>query len=196
MFRKIKNRIVRGRKLQAFPTAKVLQEHEDRLIALEQGTPLVRNIEFTVTDGEDPIEGATVSIGSVDKTTDSDGECTFQDIEEGTVSVTVTKEGYTTKTESITVDSDHTSFTISLTATESTRNISFTINDGNNGVEGAVVTIGESTGTTGSQGGCTLQNVTDGEHTVTVTADGYNDYTGTITVSEDNTSFTISLTAT
>ena len=62
-------------------------------------------------------------------------------------------------------------------------------------VSGAVVTVGESTGTTGPVGGCTVKNVTDGEHTVTVTADGYNDYTGTITVSEDNTSFTISLTA-
>jgi len=35
MFKKIKHRIIKGRKLQAFPTAKVLQEHEDRIAALE-----------------------------------------------------------------------------------------------------------------------------------------------------------------
>ena len=49
------------------------------------------------------------------KTTGSAGGCTFNDIEEGNVSVTVSAEGYTTKTESITVDETHTSFTISLT---------------------------------------------------------------------------------
>ena len=69
------------------------------------------------------------------------------------------------------------------------------MNDGNNPVENATVAIGDVTSTTGSAGGCSLQNIPDGEHTVTVTKDGYTDYTGTITVSEDNTSFTISLTA-
>lgn len=69
------------------------------------------------------------------------------------------------------------------------------MNDGTGPVEGATVAIGDVTGTTGRAGGCSLQNIPDGEHTVTVTKDGYTDYTGTITVSEDNTSFTISLTA-
>ena len=69
------------------------------------------------------------------------------------------------------------------------------MNDGNNPVENATVAIGDVTGTTGSAGGCSLQNIPDGEQTVTVTKEGYEDYTGTITVSENNTSFTVSLTA-
>ena len=69
------------------------------------------------------------------------------------------------------------------------------MNDGNSPVENATVAIGDVTGTTGRAGGCSLQIISDGEHTVTVTKDCYTDYTGTITVSEDNTSFTISLTA-
>ena len=76
------------------------------------------------------------------------------------------------------------------------RTINFSVNDGTDAIEGATVTVDESTETTDSAGGCSISDVTDGEHTVTVTADGYTDYTGTITVSEDNTSFTISLTAT
>ena len=76
-----------------------------------------------------------------------------------------------------------------------TRNINFIINDGTNAVQGASVSIGDITGTTGSQGGCTLQNVSDGEHSVTVTADGFISKTETITVSESDTSFTISLEA-
>lgn len=76
-----------------------------------------------------------------------------------------------------------------------TRNINFIINDGTDAIQGATVTIGQITGTTGSQGGCTLQNVADGENSVTVTAEGYTSKTETITVSENDTSFTISLEA-
>ena len=69
------------------------------------------------------------------------------------------------------------------------------MNNGNSPVENATVAIGDVTGTTGSAGGCSLQNISDGEHTVTVTKEGYEDYTNTITVSEESTSFTVSLTA-
>lgn len=76
-----------------------------------------QSISFTINDGKDPINGASVVIGEVSKTTGSAGGCTFDNIEEGTVSVEVSKDGFTTKTEEITVDSEHTSFTISLEAT-------------------------------------------------------------------------------
>lgn len=80
----------------------------------DETVPVTRNISFTINDGTNPIEGASVKIGTKTKTTGSAGGCTFNDIKEGTVSVEVSKEGYTTKTESITIDETHTSFTISL----------------------------------------------------------------------------------
>ena len=83
----------------------------------EETTPTTQDISFTIDDGTDPIQGASVKIGSETKTTGSAGGCSFTGVEEGTVSVEVSKEGYTTKTESISVDSEHTSFTISLVAT-------------------------------------------------------------------------------
>ena len=131
MFKGIKLRIMKGRQLNPFATAKLLQEHEDRITALEGGevdsgnenetptiepTPTVYDLSFTVNDGTDPVSGATVTIGSKTGTTGSSGGCTIKDVEAGTVSVEVSKEGFTTKTESITVDETHTSFTISLTA--------------------------------------------------------------------------------
>lgn len=76
-----------------------------------------------------------------------------------------------------------------------TRNLTFTVNDGTDPVEGATVAIGDITGTTGSAGGCSLNGVAEGEKTVTVTAEGFENYSGTITVASDSTSFTISLTA-
>lgn len=76
-----------------------------------------------------------------------------------------------------------------------TRTINFRITDGTNPVNGAVVAIGNKTGTTGSAGGCSLTEIADGEHVVTVTCDGYTTKTETITVSESNKTFTITLEA-
>lgn len=74
------------------------------------------------------------------------------------------------------------------------RDISVNVTDGTNPIKGASVSIGTITSTTGNAGGCTLKDVTDGSNSITVTAIGYTDKTSTITVSEDNTSFTITLT--
>lgn len=128
MFESIKLRIIKGRQLLPFATAKVLQEHEDRIKALENDSPApspdpeptpeptTRNISFTVNDGTNPIEGASVVIDDVTKTTGSAGGCTFNDIADGSVSVEVSKTGYVTKTETITVSADNTAFTITLVA--------------------------------------------------------------------------------
>ena len=63
-------------------------------------------------------------------------------------------------------------------------------------VEGASVIIGESTGTTGSAGGCTVKDFTFVEGViVSVTVSGYVDYTDKITVTEETDSLTVELTA-
>lgn len=120
MFEKIKLKIIQGRQLKPFATARVLQDHEDRLKALEgesSETPITtRDLSFTINDGTDPIKGATVKIGSKTSTTGDLGGCTLKDIEEGSQSVEVSATGYVTKTETITVSSSNTSFTISLVA--------------------------------------------------------------------------------
>ncbi len=81
-----------------------------------------QDISFTINDGTDAIGGATVTIGETSKTTGSAGGCSFTSIAEGSVSVEVSATGYVTKTETITVDGDHTSFTISLVADTETTN--------------------------------------------------------------------------
>lgn len=82
---------------------------------------------------------------------------------------------------------------VKIYATAPTRSVSFTVNDGTDPLQGASVVIDEGTAkTTGSSGGCTA-SLTDGNHSVKVTKDGYVDYTGTIIVDYENLSFTISL---
>ena len=76
-----------------------------------------------------------------------------------------------------------------------TRDLSITVDDGENAVSGVSVAIGDITGTTGPAGGCTLKGVSDGEHTITATKEGYTEYSDTITVDSTHTSFPISLTA-
>lgn len=73
-----------------------------------------RDITVTISDGTDPIEGASVVIGEITKTTGSAGGCSFNDITDGEHEVSVSAEGYSTSTSTITVDSTHNSFTVSL----------------------------------------------------------------------------------
>lgn len=78
--------------------------------------------------------------------------------------------------------------------TDDKHNIKFTVTDGENAISGAVVTLGTKTATTGAAGGCTIKKVTDGTYTVGVTADGFEDYSDSITTGE-TTSFIITMTA-
>ena len=73
------------------------------------------SIHFDVTDGENGIEGATVTINGVSKNTGSAGGCNFNNMTGGVVTVEVSKTGYVSKSESISIDKEHTSFSIVLT---------------------------------------------------------------------------------
>ena len=82
-----------------------------------------------------------------------------------------------------------------------TRNISVSVTDGTDPVENVDVILEDAeehqyTGKTGSAGGCTISNVPEGTYSVVATATGYNEYTGTITVSEETTTLSITLTET
>ena len=88
------------------------------------------------------------------------------------------------------------------TTTETTtkRTINVSVTDGTNPVKGASVVLTKgatevASSTTGDAGGCTLQNVEDDTYTITVTKDGFTEYTASVTTSENNTSLSIELTA-
>ncbi len=150
-------------------------------------------VTVTVKDGDDVLAGATVTIGSKSETTGANGVAVFEELDDGEITIQVSKTYYTTKSETKTVDRKHTNFTISLVHEK--RNLSITVNDGENAIEGASVAIGDITGTTGNAGGCTLSNVLDGEHTITATKEGYENYSASITSDSTHSSFTITMTA-
>jgi len=152
------------------------------------------DLSVKVTDGTDAISSATITLDDDDTaTTDANGEATLEDVTGGSHTIKVEKSNYVTQTVDVTVNGD-TEVEIEMVAT---RTASFTINDGTDGIQGAEVVIdGDTEGkkTTGSSGGCTA-TLSDGEHEIVVSAEGYETATETITVDSTHTSFIISLVA-
>lgn len=68
-----------------------------------------------VTDGADPITGATVTVDGDSETTGSDGKATFT-LEYGDYEATISASGYVTKTEELAFRSNHKNFEIELEA--------------------------------------------------------------------------------
>ena len=77
------------------------------------------DINVTVTDGTNAVQGATVTIGgkSCANGTGSTGGCTVKDVAVGTgVAVSVTCEGYETYTATADITTETTTMSITLTA--------------------------------------------------------------------------------
>ena len=75
------------------------------------------------------------------------------------------------------------------------RTITVTVIDGEDQkIKDASVKLSRKTATTDADGECTFTSVGDGNHTVKVTAEGYEDYTGTKTTDSTHTSLEIVLT--
>ena len=154
-----------------------------------------RDITVSVSDGTNPIASANVTAGSVSGTTGDDGEVTLTGVSENVNSITVTKAGYADKTESVTIDESHTSFTITLDAIDT---ITITVDDGEEtptAIEGATVTIGTVTKTTDSSGECTFPDMTFQDYSAEISATGYSTKTETIAFRSNHKSFTVSLEA-
>ena len=79
--------------------------------------PQKRTVSFSILDSSDDsgVQGATVTIGDITKTTGSSGGCTAS-LLDGDYEVEVSATGYTTKTEEISIAYDEVSFTIKITA--------------------------------------------------------------------------------
>lgn len=87
-------------------------------------TPEKRNISVSVSDGTNAVSGASVTLYKnntvvASSTTGSAGGCTLSNVEDGSYTVTVIKDGYSDYTDNITTSVDNASLTIELTPTSS-----------------------------------------------------------------------------
>ena len=150
-----------------------------------------------VKDGEDNVSGATVTIGSTEKTTDASGETTYS-LDYDNYTVEVEKSGYEDYTENIKFRANHKTFTIPLEATQ--YKVTVTAKDSSaNALSNATVNIKQSTttlatGKTGTDGKVEL-NVRAGTFTLEAeSSDETLSYSGSLTVDGEE-SETITLTA-
>ena len=169
---------------------KFLKVKKWKLLPNGEENPETFNVKLIVTDGTNPLENVNVILNEVNKQTNDIGVVEYE-VEQGIYDVSINETDYETYTGVIEVTEDIEQ-TIELIIKKV--NLSITVNDGTNPLENVSVAIGDITGSTGSQGGCTLSNVPIGEHIITANLTGYNEYSETITVSENNKDFTISMT--
>lgn len=151
-----------------------------------------------VKDGEDNVSGATVTIGTTEKTTDASGETTYSlDYDNYTIMVEAT--GFEDYSENIKFRANHKTFTIPLEAV--TYKVTVTAKDGSaNALNNATVNIKAdttvvATGKTGTDGKVELAGVRAGTYTLEAeSSDETLSYTGSLVVDGDETA-TITLTA-
>lgn len=127
-------------------------------------------------------------------TTDASGEAVIE-VPLETYDVTATCTGYVDYEHSdpVTVSEDT---TLSIAMDIITDTLTITVNDGENVISGATVTIGSDEQTTGEDGVATFEEMPYDDYTVSVTAEGYDDKTDTVQFRSNHKAFTISMTAT
>jgi len=147
---------------------------------------------FKVREDDEPIEGASIEINGQILTTSADGEASVV-LGNGQYTYEVTAPDYQSVKSSIVVA--YSEMTEKVILSPVTYLVTFTVTDGTNPLEGAVITIDDSKLTTDAAGEDTI-HLADGEYEYTVTAEGYEDFTNSLTVSGDNVDEEIMLTAT
>ena len=105
--------------------AEIYFSETDEMLELSQadwdnydGYGTIETLTITVTDWDDPIEGASVSIdGGTAVTTDSSGEAEFSNVTATTHTVKATMDGYDTYEEEVEID--NTTLTVEMSESES-----------------------------------------------------------------------------
>ncbi len=138
-----------------------------------------------ITDSEGVlVAGATIVVGgSYSGVSDTNGYYEIANIPIGTYSLTVTSSGHAPYTTSVEIQEGPNSLDIQLTVNTGT--VAGVVTDASTGavIPGAIVSIGGGyTATTDSNGYYEISNIPVGTYPITVMADGYSDYTGSITV--------------
>lgn len=136
-------------------------------------------INFTVVNqASQPLQGATVSIGSLKATTDVQGKAQIKNVENGkTHTVKVTAVGYENNTTNINVPSGQSTFSqqIKLIPVVGSASITTRIFDSKTGepLANALITTGSINATSNATGDVTLTGVPSGRLILTISATGY-----------------------
>jgi ELWxxDGT repeat protein len=161
----------------------------DEFYSVDANTLFSYGVTFAVTDEAGPLEGASVGFDETTATTDAEGMATFDYVRIGAdLAYTVSLEDYETANGLVTVVDAAITEDVVLVALP-TYNVSFTVTDGTNPLEGATVSFNEATGTTDASGVYIFAEVLPAaDMAYTITMAGYEDVTGTATVVDQDIS--------
>lgn len=147
------------------------------------------DVVFTVTDGENAIEGAKITINGETLTTDDKGRATSKLVYD-TYNYTVSKEGYHSVSNELLVYQSGINENITLQKIK--YNVEFNVTDGEKALFGTQVAINGTTLTVYSSGKASIKLI-DGEYDYTVTKKGYDTLTGKVSVAGENVSVNLTL---
>jgi hypothetical protein len=151
---------------------------------------------FTISDGLNPIEGANLNINGIDYTSPESGIIGVGGLVHDTYEYTVTAAGFQDLTDDIFV-TESTELTIEMSEIViQSHFVTTTITDGTNPIAGAEVTFDGTTLTTMGDGYLEFGEFENGTYDLSVTADGYENYTEQITVQDESLDLEITLTVT
>jgi len=142
-------------------------------------------IAFTVTDGANPVAGATVSIEGTAYASDSSGIVEADGFKAGFYDYAIVASGYDDVAGFVAIaDSDVAVLVEMVASLATTHRATFHVTDGEDPVVGATVTIGEEEYATDSDGVVVVSDLKSGTYDYSITAAGYNDVAGTVTVAD------------
>lgn len=157
-------------------------------------------VTVTVTDGSDPLKDATVVFTDHDDvgvtfsgTTNASGEVEIE-VPLEKYDVTATCTGYVDYEHSatVTVSADT---TLSIEMSIITDTLTVTVDDGENAISGATITIGTDEQTTGEDGVATFEDMPYDDYSAEISATGYTTKTETLAFRSNHKSFTVTLVA-
>ncbi len=154
--------------------------------------PSTGTIVVTVVDeAANPLAGATLTLtpGDIVRTSDSAGAATFSEIEKGDYSIRACLTDFDDCISSVIVTAGKTTEK-TLTMSMCTGDLLFIVLDADSlAVAGALITIqpGDESRTTGMDAKALFENCTIGSYTYTIQGSGFDDITGTVEVTADET---------
>lgn len=152
----------------------------------------VYDVAFTVTDGTDPIVGATVNVDGTDLTTDVDGMATIEGLLPGAYNYTVVAADYEDFAGTVTVVDMNVEESVEMTLIP-LYNLVFTVDNANADLlEGATVTIDATDMMTDASGEATFVLLA-GDYDYTIVLDGYADATGSVSIVDADVAEAITL---
>ena len=153
-------------------------------------------ITFTITDGTNVIANAGISFNGNTYTSDANGQAIISNVANGSYSYSVSATGYETASGQLVVNGADVSETLTLTASVTpSYSVNFTVTNGTNSISSATVVFNGSTYTSDTNGKISISGIENGTYNYTVSATGYDDATGTISVNNADVSENVILSA-